>query len=88
LGEIPAGTLVVVTRWKRQEQLAVTETPCYGPGRWPFVRRWMGDRWTKRPDKAQVVRVATEEDVRALAQGGGEGEIPEPLRALLDAARG
>jgi hypothetical protein len=59
---IPAGTLVVVARGRRAEQLGITYTGCYGPGRWPFVRRWMGDRWTVRPAKAQVLRVATEAD--------------------------
>jgi hypothetical protein len=59
---IPAGTLVVVARGRRAEQLGITYTSCYGPGRWPFVRRWMGERWTVRPAKARVLRVATEED--------------------------
>jgi hypothetical protein len=59
---IPAGTLVVVARGRRAEQLAITYTSCYGAGRWPFVRRWMGDRWTVRPAKARVLRVATAED--------------------------
>lgn len=63
---IAAGTIVVVSRWLKGEQLAVTETPCYGPGRWPFVRRWMGDRWTKRAAKGRVLRVATEEDIQTL----------------------
>jgi hypothetical protein len=64
--EIPAGTLVVVSRGHRGEQLAVTYTPCYGPGRWPFVRRWSGDRWTQRAAKARVLRVASGEDLRAF----------------------
>ena len=59
---IPAGTLVVVARGRRAEQLGITYTGCYGAGRWPFVRRWMGDRWTVRPAKARVLRVATEAD--------------------------
>ncbi len=59
---IPAGTLVVVARGRRAEQLAITYTGCFGAGRWPFVRRWMGDRWTVRPAKARVLRIATEED--------------------------
>jgi hypothetical protein len=59
---IPAGTLVVVARGSREEQLGLTYTGCYGPGRWPFVRRWMGDRWTVRPAKARVLRVATDDD--------------------------
>jgi hypothetical protein len=63
---IPVGTLVVVSRGQRGEQLAVTYTPCYGPGRWPFVRRWSGDRWTQRAAKARVLRVASDEDLRAF----------------------
>jgi hypothetical protein len=59
---IPAGTLVVVARGRRAEQLGVTYSHCYGPGRWPFVRRWMGQRWTVRPAKARVLRVATDDD--------------------------
>jgi hypothetical protein len=59
---IPAGSLVVVARGRRAEQLALTYTGCYGPGRWPFVRRWMGERWTVRPAKARVLRLATDED--------------------------
>jgi hypothetical protein len=59
---IPAGSLVVVARGHRAEQLALTYTSCYGPGRWPFVRRWMGERWTVRPAKARVLRLATDED--------------------------
>jgi hypothetical protein len=53
---------VVVVAHKRNEALAITETPCYGPGRWPFVRRWLGDRWSKRPARGRVLRVATPDD--------------------------
>jgi hypothetical protein len=59
---IRPGTLVVVARGRREEQLGITYTGCHGPGRWPFVRRWMGDRWTVRPAKARVLRIATDED--------------------------
>jgi hypothetical protein len=59
---IPAGTLVVVARGRWAEQLGMTYTSCYGPGRWPFVRRWTGQRWTVRPAKARVLRIATDED--------------------------
>jgi hypothetical protein len=69
--DIPAGTLVVVARWRQGEQIALTCTPCYGPGRWPFVRRWMGQRWTKQPTKARVLRLATAADLALLAPGGG-----------------
>lgn len=65
--KIPAGAFVVVARRRRHEQLAITETACWGPGRWPFVRRWMEEgRWTKKSAKARVLRVATEEDIRRL----------------------
>jgi hypothetical protein len=56
-----------VARGRRAEQLALTYTSCYGPGRWPFVRRWMGQRWTVRPAKARVLRVATDEDRHRFA---------------------
>src|SRR5215211_3332928 len=69
--DIPAGTLVVVARWRQAEQIALTCTPCYGPGRWPFVRRWLGDRWTKQPTKARVLRLATAADLALLAPGAG-----------------
>jgi hypothetical protein len=64
--EIPVGTLVMVSRGQRGEQLALTYTPCYGPGRWPFVRKWRGDRWTQRAAKARVLRVANGEDLQAV----------------------
>jgi hypothetical protein len=67
--DIPAGTLVVVARGRSAEQVGLTATPCWGPGRWPFVLRWRGDRWTKRPAKARVLRVATAEDLRSLPPG-------------------
>jgi hypothetical protein len=63
---LPAGVLVVVARGRRGEQVGVTFTPCWGPGRWPFVRRWMGNGWTKRPAKARVLRLATEKDLQTL----------------------
>jgi hypothetical protein len=66
---IPAGTLVVVARGRNGEQIARTCTPCWGPGRWPFVRRWMGAKWTDQPGKARVLRLATAEDLKALAPG-------------------
>ena len=69
--DIPAGTLVVVARGRQGEQIARTCTPCYGPGRWPFVRRWMGAKWTDQPCKARVLRVATAEDLTLLAPGVG-----------------
>jgi hypothetical protein len=69
--DIPAGTLVVVARGRLGEQIARTCTPCYGPGRWPFVRRWMGAKWTDQPVKARVLRVASAEDVTLLAPGVG-----------------
>lgn len=84
--EIPAGTLVVVARGRQGEQLALTYTPCYGPGRWPFVRRWMGDRWTKREAKARVLRVATPSDVAQLAPGSETGVLQGPLPAPPTAA--
>jgi hypothetical protein len=68
-GDIPAGTLVMVARGRSAEQVGLTATPCWGPGRWPFVLRWRGDRWTKRPAKARVLRVATAEDLRSLPPG-------------------
>ena len=67
--DIPAGTLVVVARGRQGEQIARTCTPCYGPGRWPFVRRWMGAKWTNQPSKARVLRLATAEDLALLAPG-------------------
>jgi hypothetical protein len=67
--DIPAGTLVVVARGRTAEQVGLTATPCWGPGRWPFVLRWRGDRWTKRPAKARVLRVATLEDLQSLPPG-------------------
>ena len=73
---IPAGTLVVVARGRRAEQLGITYTGCYGPGRWPFVRRWMGDRWTVRPAKARVLRVATDEDSIAVHFGLPPDALP------------
>ncbi len=75
---IPAGSLVVVARGHRAEQLALTYTSCYGPGRWPFVRRWMGERWTVRPAKARVLRLATDEDRHrfGLPAGALPGVIP------------
>jgi hypothetical protein len=69
---IPQGTMVVVSRGKRGEQLALTQTPCYGPGRWPYVLRWLGDRWTKRVAKGRVLRVASEDDLRALGPAAAE----------------
>jgi hypothetical protein len=69
--DIPAGTLVVVARGRQGEQIARTCTPCYGPGRWPFVRRWMGAKWTDQPCKARVLRLATAEDLTLLAPGAG-----------------
>jgi hypothetical protein len=67
--DIPAGTLVVVARGRQGEQIARTCTPCYGPGRWPFVHRWMGAKWTNQPSKARVLRVATAADLTLLAPG-------------------
>lgn len=80
--DIPAGTLVVVLRGRNGEQIARTCTPCYGPGRWPFVRRWLGDRWTKQPSKARVLRVATAADLALLATGAvfAGSEMPFPRR--------
>ena len=67
--DIPAGALVVVARGRQGEQIAHTCTPCYGPGRWPFVRRWMGAKWTNQPTKARVLRLATAADLARLAPG-------------------
>jgi hypothetical protein len=61
---VQPGTLVVVVRHRRGEQLAVTETACWGPERWSFVRRWTKEgRWTKRSAQRRLIRVATEEDI-------------------------
>ena len=79
---IPAGTLVVVARGRRSEQLALTYTSCYGTGRWPFVRRWMGQRWTVRPAKARVLRVATEDDRKRFGlPAGGLPWVPPPAES-------
>jgi hypothetical protein len=89
--DIPAGTLVVVARGRQGEQIARTCTPCYGPGRWPFVRRWMGSKWTDQPSKARVLRVATDEDLSMLAPGvgGRDGRMTKPrsLPGRRDPAR-
>ena len=79
--DIPAGTLVVVARGRTGQQLGLTATPCFGPGRWPFVLRWMGNRWTKRAAKARVLRIASAEDVRGLAPGSVPRRIG-PVMAL------
>lgn len=84
-GEIPAGTLVVVARGRNGEQLGLTATPCWGPGRWPFVLRWRGDRWTKKPAKARVLRVATPADLQALPSGNVGGVVPVPVVATAAA---
>lgn len=81
--DIPAGTLVVVRRGRNGQQLAITHTSCFGPGRWPFVRRWMGDRWTVKAARAHLLRVASGDDVAQLGPPGLD--VPSALRALTEA---
>ena len=62
---IPAGTLVVVARGRRAEQLGITYTHCYGPGRWPFVGAgWGSAGRCDRPRRASCASRPTRTAVR------------------------